>query len=267
MAELKPFDRVAEIYDETRGMPADVEARVADGMAAVLRELGPAPRLIEVGIGTGRVAAPLAARGVRVTGADIAPKMLAKAREKRRDIDALLAEAARLPFADGEFDAALFVHVLHLVPDVEATVREALRVVRAGGMLLHGSDDPQRDSVRDRAEIIIRTATARVIGEEVPLWRPYMDGGQTFERAATEAGATLERRMLASWTGTTSARKMLGRLARRDFASSWLISDAALPDVLREVEPELDALFGGMDAEHPYPRSFSAVVARLPAGA
>ena len=40
-----------------------------------------------------------------------------------------------LPFADGEFDAALFVDCLHHVPDPLPALREAHRVVRAGGAL------------------------------------------------------------------------------------------------------------------------------------
>src|SRR6185295_11063968 len=126
MPELKSFDRVAEVYDETRGLPPEAEAAIGAGIARELRDVAAAPRLLEVGIGTGRIAVPLAAEGVRITGIDISPKMLARLREKRGDIDVMLAEASRPPLRARSFDAALFVHILHLVPDAEATLRATM---------------------------------------------------------------------------------------------------------------------------------------------
>jgi len=126
---LKSFDRVAHCYDDTRGIPPEAARAIGDAIAAMARDVSPSPRLLEVGIGTGRIAVPLAEAGVRVTGIDISPNMLAVLREKRRDIDVLLAEAARPPLRDAAFDAALFVHILHLVPDAEATLRATVRLV------------------------------------------------------------------------------------------------------------------------------------------
>ncbi len=177
MAELKSFDRVAHVYDQTRGLPPEAERAIADGIAAAL---GDAKNLLEVGIGTGRMAAPLAARGVHVTGIDISAAMLAVLRGKRTDIDVILAEGARPPFRAGSFDAALFVHILHLVPDAQATVRAALRVVRPGGLLVSGADDWSREGVRDQADRIIREAVNEATGVEMSGWSvdPY---GAKFE--------------------------------------------------------------------------------------
>src|SRR5689334_10230034 len=97
MTSLKSFDRVAHCYDETRGVPADVAREVGARLASIMREVDDAPRALECGIGTGRIAVPLAAEGVRVAGIDISSKMLAVLREKRRDIDVMLAEASRPP--------------------------------------------------------------------------------------------------------------------------------------------------------------------------
>ena len=72
--------RVAEHYDEglgKRGDPAVIAATVE--FLAALAGDGAA---LELGIGTGRIALPLAARGVRVHGIDLSPDMLAKLREK-----------------------------------------------------------------------------------------------------------------------------------------------------------------------------------------
>jgi ubiquinone/menaquinone biosynthesis C-methylase UbiE len=264
MTELKSFDRVADVYDATRGLPPDAERMIADGIDAVLRTVAPSPRVLEVGVGTGRIAVPIVARGVRVTGIDIAPGMLAVLREKRRDISVMLAEAARPPFRDGVFDACLFVHILHLVPDAQATVRAALRVVRPGGLLVSGADDWSTEGVRDQADRIIREAVNDATGMEMRGWKPYDDGIEAFGAITRQHGATIERINVARWQSSTTAARMLQRLARKDFSSSWLIPDEALPGVIEAVRPRVERLFGGPEREVSFERSFSIDVARLP---
>ena len=261
--ELKSFDRVAGVYDETRGLPPVVEAQIADAIIAVAREVAPAPRIVEAGIGTGRIAVPLAARGARVTGFDISPKMLARLREKRSDVDVLLAEGAHAPFRPRSFDAALFVHILHLVPDATATVEAAIALVRPGGRLIYGGDDAS-GGIRGEAERLIREAASEVSGIRLPDWKPYHDGQEAFERACRATGATIETRTVVTWQSSTSADKMIDRLARKDFSSSWLIPDESLDAVVRAARAKLVRLFGGETTETPYSRGFSITVARLP---
>jgi ubiquinone/menaquinone biosynthesis C-methylase UbiE len=67
------FDRVVSVYDQTRGSPSGVADRVGDSL---LDALSRRARLLETGIGTGRISKFLLARGVTVAGVDIAPKML-----------------------------------------------------------------------------------------------------------------------------------------------------------------------------------------------
>jgi ubiquinone/menaquinone biosynthesis C-methylase UbiE len=51
---------------------------VTDALATEIREAG--GRALEAGIGTGRIARPLLARGIRITGVDISPRMLRELR-------------------------------------------------------------------------------------------------------------------------------------------------------------------------------------------
>ncbi len=72
-------DRIADVYDEWY---ADAPFLETEATADLLAELaGPGPAL-ELAIGTGRVALPVAARGVEVHGVDASERMLAKLREK-----------------------------------------------------------------------------------------------------------------------------------------------------------------------------------------
>jgi SAM-dependent methyltransferase len=73
-------ERVAERYDESA---ADMfEPAVVDPVVDFLAELAGDGAALELGIGTGRIALPLAQRGVRVHGIDLSEAMVAKLREK-----------------------------------------------------------------------------------------------------------------------------------------------------------------------------------------
>jgi SAM-dependent methyltransferase len=208
------------------------------------------------------MAAPLAERGLRVTGIDISAAMLAVLRGKRSDIDVALAEGSRPPFRPHVFDAALFVHILHLVPDAEATVRAALSLLREDGVLINGGDDPSR-SIRDAADRVVREVVHERTGVQMRGWKPYDESAAVFERVLGDARASLERVTVARWTGSANPRRIVERLARKDYSSSWLIPDGELAGVVDAVRPRLAALFGGADIEVEYPRSFSITVARL----
>jgi SAM-dependent methyltransferase len=263
VAELKSFDRVADVYDETRGLPSDVSGEIADGMAKILRAVAPSPWLLEVGIGTGRMAVPLAEAGIRVTGVDISPKMLAVLAGKRRDIDVMLAEAARLPLRAGSFDGLLFVHILHLVPDAEATIRATLPMVRAGGVAIRGVDD-SRGGLVAQADAMIAAAVRDIAGVDLGARDHHADVAGLFEQAMRAAGARIEQVTLARWHSTTRGGRMIERLARRDYSSAWLIPEASLPAIVERVTPQIEELYGGLDREIEHERSFSATVAWLP---
>jgi len=273
---LRSFDRVAHCYDETRGMPPAASRAIGESIAAIARGIAPAPRLLEVGIGTGRIAVPLAEAGVRVTGIDISSKMLAVLREKRLyrgagfqpagagDIDVLLAEASRPPLRDAAFDAALFVHILHLVPDAEATLRATARLVHPGGVILFGYDQG-RIGQRAEADAIIARAVEDLAGVPIPTHDAHDVARELTERVLRELGATVTTSTVASWPERMRGRTMLDRLGRRDYSSSWLIPDAALPAIIERVTPQLDALYGGLDREIEWTRTFQLLAGWLPA--
>jgi ubiquinone/menaquinone biosynthesis C-methylase UbiE len=138
------FDRAADIYDATRALPDHVQRALTDALMAELALAG-ATRVLEVGIGTGRIARPLAERGMRVSGVDIAPKMLERLRDqlgpKHAPPDLLLGDATRLPFTESAFPAVIMVHVLHLVSSPKDALTELRRVVGEGGVFLHPTTD------------------------------------------------------------------------------------------------------------------------------
>lgn len=95
--------------------------------------------VLEVAIGTG-LNLPFYPEGVRLTGVELSPKMLAVARERAADlgVDADLREAdvQALPFDDESFDTVVCTFSLCAIPDHAAAIAEMARVVRPGGRVL-----------------------------------------------------------------------------------------------------------------------------------
>ena len=75
------FDRIAAQYDATHGYPPEVSGQIARGLMR-LGAFGSGDDILEIGIGTGRIALPLLDRGVNVTGVDISAPMVERMREK-----------------------------------------------------------------------------------------------------------------------------------------------------------------------------------------
>lgn len=139
MSGSVPFDRAVEYYDRTRGLSEEASQAMVSSLAAELHDRG---RCLEVGVGTGLVALPLAAAGVPMVGIDISGPMLAKLVEKaggREPFPLVRADATSLPFADDSFGGAVVRHVLHLVPEWRRVVAELVRVVSPGGLVLVSS--------------------------------------------------------------------------------------------------------------------------------
>lgn len=99
-------------------------------------------RVLDVGCGTGALAAALAERGAKVWGIDPSAEMLAVARARvPRGVGLKLARAEALPFTDGWFDAVVFSLVVHLVERLRA-LAEARRVLAPGGRAVVLTFDP-----------------------------------------------------------------------------------------------------------------------------
>ncbi|HTZ61525.1 MAG TPA: class I SAM-dependent methyltransferase [Thermoplasmata archaeon] len=178
----RDFDRISPEYDATRD-PLDPET-----LRKIVEVLGARSitRLLEIGVGTGRVARPLLDAGVAVTGVDASRGMLARARAK--GLPRLVrGNAYRLPFADRSFDAALFVHVLHVLDTPRAAIAEAARVARGGTLALVR---PREGPPAERGPALsARRIVYRILGEQ----------GYPIPPAGARGPGTKERDLLAAY--------------------------------------------------------------------
>src|SRR5262245_1411601 len=100
-------------------------------------------RVLDLGSGAGTdslVAAQMVGEAGGVTGIDMTPEMLAKARAAATEMGAtnvefVEGEVERLPFADASFDVVISNGVIDLIPDKDAVFSEIVRVLRPGGRL------------------------------------------------------------------------------------------------------------------------------------
>jgi SAM-dependent methyltransferase len=120
---------------------AESFAGVANPFA--LGRLEPGEIVLDVGSGAGTdslVAAQMVGSEGRVTGVDMTPEMLAKARAaavamKATNVEFVAGEAEGLPFEDESFDVVISNGVIDLIPDKDAVFSEIHRVLRPGGRI------------------------------------------------------------------------------------------------------------------------------------
>lgn len=160
------FDAWSRVYD----FPLVQRATYRPVHDAVLRALAtePCARVLDVGCGTGRLAARLPElRSVRtVVGLDFSAGMLEQARARLASAEAtalVRGDATRLPLADAAFDAAVSTEAFHWFPDQDAALVEIRRVLRPGGRLLLALVSPPFEFIADAFEIGMR-----MVGQ--PLW-------------------------------------------------------------------------------------------------
>ena len=166
----------------------------------------PGRKTLEIGCGEGRTSRDLRARGHDLVATDASPTLVEHARRADPQGRYQVADATRLPFADGEFDLVVAYMVLMDVEEMPAAVREAARVLEPGGRFAIGVTHPIADagafeSREDDARFVIEGSYLTRRRIEVPIER----GGlaftftgwayplEAYARAFESAGLLIER--------------------------------------------------------------------------
>lgn len=141
--------------------------------ALELIELGPEDCLLDIASGAG-TSALLAARerGARVHGVDLGMEAVAGANQAAHEagladrVEFTVADAERLPFSDGSFDAILCECALCTFPDKPSAVAEMKRVLRPGGRV--AMSDVVADYARLPEDLSGTMATVACVGSALP---------------------------------------------------------------------------------------------------
>jgi phosphatidylethanolamine/phosphatidyl-N-methylethanolamine N-methyltransferase len=162
----RAYRRWAPVYDVTFGRL--VEAGRRHAVEIINRRRG---SVLEVGVGTG-LSLLRYGNHLQITGIDISPDMLNKARERvaKHKIgnvaDLREMDAGKLEFPDEEFDTVVAMYVMTVVPDPEQVMRELERVCAPGGEVILVNHFSQEDGIRGFIERFF-APLAKVLG-----WRP-----------------------------------------------------------------------------------------------
>jgi phosphatidylethanolamine/phosphatidyl-N-methylethanolamine N-methyltransferase len=132
---MRAYRRWAPVYDATFGKV--VEAGVKQATSIINKYHG---RVLEVGVGTG-LSLPYYKHSLKVTGIDLSPDMLMRARERAqkrnlRHVELVEMDATALGFADKSFDVTAAMFVMTVVPDPVKVMNELIRVTKPGGHIL-----------------------------------------------------------------------------------------------------------------------------------
>lgn len=259
------FDSMAEVYDETRTFDKDCFYAVLD----YLQERFPPERynsILEPGVGTGRIAAPLAERGYKVTGVDISDKMLAVLQEKLAgsgqslQISFRKADVLKLPFPDEAFNMAVVVHLFHQIKEWKRAVNEVFRVLRFDAPL-----------------VLMQTG----VGAEIPFLNDrYMEicAGQGFPIEYIGVKSTRELvgyceslgcsvewiRDRWQWTAHNIIDRALNYMKSRAFSFTTFAPEEIHLKAIERLESELKSQFGSLAAEVDIPSQIYLVVVTRP---
>ena len=128
------FDAVARRYDLTNTVLSLGQDRFWRRQTRAALGIGPGDKVLDLAAGTAVSTVELATSGAWCVAADFSVGMLAAGAS--RPVPKVGADATRLPFADGVFDAVTISFGLRNVVDHVAGLREMARVTRPGGRLV-----------------------------------------------------------------------------------------------------------------------------------
>ncbi len=235
------FDRAVEYYDQTRGFPPGVDQHIPL-LFATAGNLTPRSRVLEIGVGTGRIAVPSAPHVGHYVGMDISTGMMGKLRAKltTEKIDLIQGDATHLPFATRTFDAVIAVHVFHLIPTWRDVLKEIARVLKPSAPLLHGWNGRTRSNIlNDIWENQTRT------GHEAP-GAVGLSNQETFlvDEGWSEYGA----KQTYTFSVEHSPNSFLSMIEGRKWSRCWLMPDDLIARGIDAVRAYIAANFPDPDA-------------------
>lgn len=222
------FDRAADVYDTTR------RAARPEAIDALAKELSDCSSVLELGVGTGRLAVPLMERGFEIVGVDLSRKMLDQGRAKGLE-RLVLGDVCRLPLRRKSVDAVLAVHVLHLIESLRDVLAEAAAVARKKLVTISERYDPPDRSMSWAYGQAVRRRGALSARRWV---QPELGIGMIVPPRRLATVVRVEEQ--------ESADAALAALERRTWAITWDVPD----DIHRAVLAELSSQFAGKTVTH-----------------
>ena len=164
MAKTEPFERHTIKYEEWFEKNEFAYKSELQAVRYLLPKKGAG---VEIGVGTGRFAEPL---GIRV---GVEPSKAMRKVAQKRGIEVIDGVAEALPFEDCLFDFALMVTTVCFVDDIEASFKEAFRVIKPSGFFINGFVDRNSSlgkfyQQHKESNVFYKIATFYSVNEVIP---------------------------------------------------------------------------------------------------
>lgn len=224
------FKDIAASYNKINAIPEKAALQIGKVVAHIA---GKRASILDVGAGAGRITIPIALAGCAATALDCEPKMLAElerqAKEFSLNLTTVVGDATKLPFPDHAFDAIFTSNLLHLVPEWEKAIDEAIRVMKFGGVLIQGRDWVAPESCFARLRNKLRENVAALN----PNLKPTAAAGPALFQALEKRGGKNEPEIIAArWSLSFSPAQLLAQMEARAFNETWQLEEGLLREAL-----------------------------------
>jgi ubiquinone/menaquinone biosynthesis C-methylase UbiE len=257
------FDAMVEHYDETRVFDGDC---FRSALAYLSQRFPPQDfcRLLEPGIGTGRIAIPLAKTGYDVCGVDVSINMLRALKRRLQQlppgsVSFQMADATALPFPGEAFDLAVAVHLFYFILTWTQTVDEIVRVVRRGGaiILMHTGTGAEVPFLNERYKALCAEMD----------WPLRLTGAKSTRDVVDYLGrcgysSEWIRDPRWAWTACIPLDRALGYLRQRAYSFTNFAPDWVHRTAMKRLESEMQAQYGSLNVEIEVPNQIYLVVVR-----
>jgi ubiquinone/menaquinone biosynthesis C-methylase UbiE len=244
------FDPMVRYYDETRCINGGC---LELAIKYLVKKYPPEDfkNVLEPGIGTGRIAIPLAQHGYDVHGVDISEQMLAVLDQRLKESGPRLrvsfqrADVTDLPFPDGRFDMVVVVHLFYFVREWKKAVDELLRVLRRDGplILMHTGTGMEIPFVNDRYRAYCAEHGFRID-------TPGVGSTQEVVSYLTELGYPTEFvRDRWRWTNHIRLDKAISYIRSRAYSFTTMVPDSLHSEAVCRVESEARKEFRALHTE------------------
>jgi ubiquinone/menaquinone biosynthesis C-methylase UbiE len=246
MAQSIVFDRAVSFYDKTRADPEQVSRAVTDSIVREAR-LARESKILEAGIGTGRIGLPLLERGYALVGADLSTAMMGKLQEKiigqNYRLTLVQSDVNGFPFPDASFDCVYAVHLYHLVANWQNALAEAIRVIKPGGVMLVSYHYRNPNSPNRR----IRRQLGKLVEPfGINLKRPGVSSNEDLAAEFMRQGYPPREVNVIQWENPTTFAEILDGIEKRTFSETWAVPVEVMPRVIPDLRAWTEKEFGDL---------------------